>query len=166
MPRQQRISWASWLAVLIVMYGVYLLFASTLSKPELFAGTVAAAISTVAAGTFGLIGTVKFRPRIGDLFQAWRIPWYMIEGTYEILKALASQLFTRKGADSLVRAVRFEMGGDDPQSIARRALAVVYTTMTPNFIVLGIIPRQRLLLYHQVLAGDVLQMTINLGAEP
>jgi hypothetical protein len=50
--------------------------------------------------------------------------------------------------------------------VGRRVLAVGYTTLTPNFVVLGIARKQGLLLYHQVLAGEVLEMTRKLGARP
>lgn len=63
-----------------------------------------------------------------------------------MFKALGKQLFTKKGADSLIRAVPFEVGDDDAHSAARRALAVTYTTLTPNFVVLGIAHKQALLL--------------------
>lgn len=166
MAEARKTSWRAWLATFVLLYGTYLLFVSTLARPELYVGIAAAAVATVAAGVVGLIDTVKFRPALRDVIQAWRIPWYMVQGTYEIGKALAIQLFIPDGAPSVLRAVRFDVGGDDPRSCARRALAVFYTTLTPNFIVLGIVRGQRLLLYHQILPGDVLQMTINLGADP
>lgn len=149
-----------------MLYGIYLLFASSLDRTELLAGIGAAIVATIATTTVDLLGIVRFRPALRDLMQAWRIPWYLVEGTYEIFQGLSRQLFTRGGADSVVRAVRFKVGGDDSRSAALRALAVIYTTITPNFIVFGIVRKQRLLLYHQILPGDVLQMTINLGAEP
>ena len=157
--------WLSWALSFIALYGTYLLFVSTLTKVELIAGIGAAAIATVAAGIFGLIGTVKFRPSLKNLLEAWRLPYYAVQGTYEMGKALAQQLFTSQGADSVIRAVPFDVGGDDAAAAGRRALAVGYTTMTPNFIVMGIVRKQRLLLYHQIIPGEVLQMTINLGAE-
>jgi hypothetical protein len=150
-----------------VFYAIYLLYASTLAPTELVVGIGATVVSTIAAGVFGATGIVQFRPRLRDLLQCWRIPWYSVEGTVELFRALARQLFTTQGAQSLVRAVPFAVGkDDDPQAIARRALAVAYTTMTPNFIVFGVARNQALLLYHQVLSGPVLKMTINLGANP
>ncbi|HSU68704.1 MAG TPA: hypothetical protein VLJ39_17620 [Tepidisphaeraceae bacterium] len=166
MSQRRNVSWWQWAVTYVVLYGVYLLFVSTLTKPELFAGLACALVATVASGAFGTIGIVHFRPKLRELLEAWRLPYYAVQGTWELLKALAQQLFTKRGADSLIRAVRFAVGDDDAHSAARRALAVTYTTLTPNFVILGIAHKQSLLLYHQVLAGEVLQMTINLGAEP
>lgn len=160
-------SGAKLLTTTAVFYAIYLLYASTLAPTELVAGIGAAVVSAIAASVFGAMGIVQFRPRFRDLVECWRIPWYAVEGTVELFRALARQLFTSKGADSLVRAVPFAVGeDDDPKAMARRALAVAYTTMTPNFVVFGITHNQALLLYHQVLSGPVLKMTINLGANP
>ena len=158
--------WVSWLFTFVALYALYLLFAATLTKSEVLGGMGAAVIATVAAGLFGAVGSAKFIPTPHDLLQAWRIPYYAFTGTFELFKALARQLFTARGADSLIASVRYDVGGDDPKSSARRALAELYTAMTPNFVVLGIVHKQRLLLYHQVLKGEVLQMTTNLGAHP
>jgi multisubunit Na+/H+ antiporter MnhE subunit len=160
------VSWITWAVTFIALYGLYLLFVSTLTKPELIAGIFCTLIATLAAGVFGTVGVVHFKPTLREILEAWRLPYYAVQGSWELFKALANQLFRKKGADSLLRAVPFEVGDDDAHSAGRRALAVFYTTLTPNFVVLGIAHKQALLLYHQVLPGKVLQMTINLGARP
>ncbi|HEX5245016.1 MAG TPA: hypothetical protein VFW23_17285 [Tepidisphaeraceae bacterium] len=150
----------------VILVGLWLLFTSNLAKPELYVGLGAAAIATIATIVFEAVGLIHFRPRFIDLLQAWRLPWYALQGSYEILKGIALQIFTADGAPSIVIAVPYEAVGEDHASAARRALAVGYTTLTPNFVVLGIVMEQRLMLYHQILPGPVLQMTINLGARP
>lgn len=166
MEQKRRFSWIAAAITFIVLYGFYLLFVSTLTKPELLAGIGVAALATVASGVFGTVGIVHFKPTPGELLQAWRIPQGMLQGTWAVFVALAKQLFTKKGAASLLVAVPFEVGGKDEGAAARRALAVTYTTMTPNSVVLGIAHKQALLLYHQLVPAKVPQMTVNLGAEP
>ena len=149
------------------MYGTYLLFTATLSKPELYAGLGAAVVATVAAHVFGIAGVLHFRPALRDVLQAWRLPWSTVRGTYQLLKSLVRQAARPQGAPSVIRALPYRVGKmRNAPDAARRALAEIYTTITPNSIVLGIVPRQHVLLYHQILPGDVLQMTINLGAMP
>ena len=109
---------------------------------------------------------VQFRPRFWEIANAWHIPWDALTGTAEVFAALAKQLFTDSGADNLLQAVSFDVGGDDPHSAARRTLALTYTTITPNFIVLGFVRKQRLLLFHQVFPSKVPEVAINLGARP
>lgn len=164
--QRRKVSVGSWVITYVVLYGVYLVFVSTLTTPELLAGIVAAAVATIASGVFGTVGVVQFRPTLRDLLQIWRVPYYAVMDTAKVLGSLARQLFTRRGADSLVRAVPFEVGGADDAAAARRALAVTYTTLTPNFIVLGIAHKQALLLFHQIQDDEVPQLTINLGARP
>lgn len=166
MAQKRKSSWIAWATTLVALYGIYLLFVSTLTKPELWAGLGVAAIATIAAGAFGTVGVVHFKPAPGQLLQAWRIPLEMLRGTWAVFVALFKQLFTKQQAASLMVAVPFEVGGPDDGSAARRALAVMYTTMTPNSVVLGIPHKQALLLYHQVGPSPVPQMTINLGARP
>ena len=90
-----------------------------------------------------------------------------VSGTVEVLHGLAKQLFTAGGAPSFLAAVPFEIGSqDDPTEAGRRALATTYTTATPNFVVLGLVNEQGLMLYHQIIPGDVLTMTRRLGARP
>jgi len=151
----------------VILIGVYLLFTSNLQKPEVYVGIGAAAIAATASAVFESLGVVAFRPRLLDLLRAWRIVGYMFSGSWELLKAMAMQIFTRPGAQSIVFAVPFDLGeDDDPRAAARRALAIIYTTMTPNFVVLGLDRKNRLMLYHQVLSGPVLEITKELGAKP
>ena len=98
--------------------------------------------------------------------QAWRLPWNICKGTGELFIAAYNQISRRKGADNYLATVAFQYGGDDSRSAARRMLAVSYTTLTPNFIVLGLVPEAKLMLYHQVQKGEVSQLTQNLGATP
>ena len=166
MAQKRKVSWIGGAATFVVLYGAYLLFVSTLTKPELIAGIFVTAIATVASGVFGTIGLVRFKPTPGELAQAWRIPLQAITGTWAVMRALARQLFTKAGPQSQMIAVPFEVGDDDAHSAGRRALAVTYTTITPNSVVLGILHKQALLLYHQIAPADVPQLTINLGARP
>lgn len=96
--------------------------------------------------------------------QIWRFPKYAVTGTWEILTVLARQLFARHPAASLVYTVPFEACGEDDASSTKRALAVSYTTMTPNFVVIGVDQDRCLMLYHQVKKSDVPEMTRKLGA--
>ena len=163
------VSWGKYLiqcaATYAALFGLWLLFTSQVTKPEVCIGLGAAAVGTVGAMLFEAVGLIKFNPRLRDWMQGWRIPWYMLEGTWELLQALCKQLFTKDGTPSIVYAVPFDVGGDDSVSAGRRALAITYTTLTPNFVVVGIVAEQRLLVYHQVIPGPVLEMTKKLGAE-
>ena len=101
-----------------------------------------------------------------DVAQGWRIPWQAIKDTWAIFRAIWT-LGRSKKAGSLLAAVPFESGRPgDPLAEARRALAVTYTTITPNVIVLGIVREQGLMLYHQIVGDASLEIARRLGAKP
>ena len=71
-----------------------------------------------------------------------------------------------KRAQSLFRVSPFRAGArENPHAAARRALAVAYTTVAPNFIVLGINADGQRMLFHQIERSSVPKMTEQLGAE-
>lgn len=111
------------------------------------------------------IETLKldFRPK--DMVQGWRIPWYILSGVYEIVAVLAKDIFSSKRAKSLYRVCRFKSSKLDPLLVTRRVLATFYTTMAPNFIVIGIDVRQNLMLFHQLERSSVPEMTKQLDAQ-
>jgi multisubunit Na+/H+ antiporter MnhE subunit len=149
-------AWFAYVLTWLVHWGLWLAYTANVGFRELIAGATAL-VSTIAMWVFLCQSKVKFKLRWRDIIQGWRLPWYAIDGTLEVMHGLAKQLFTRNGAPSFTGTVPFDVGGDDPESAGRRALAISYTTITPNFVVLGIIPEQRLLLYHQIVPGEVLR---------
>lgn len=74
MSQRSKGTWIAWAKTFVALYGVYLLFVSTLTKPELFAGILATFIATLAAGAFGTIGLVRFKPALREILEAWRLP--------------------------------------------------------------------------------------------
>jgi hypothetical protein len=60
----------------------------------------------------------------------------------------------------------FKTSKSDRRLIARRVFATFYTTMAPNFIVIGIDYRQSRMLFHQLERTSVSMMTKDLGAQP
>ena len=141
---------------------LWLLFVDTTRVHELW---VAAAASFVAASGAEIVRAqpfADFRPRLAWLLQAWREPLYILQGCALIFWVLIKH-FLRPEA-SVLREVVFEPGGSDAASAARRALAITYTTVPPNFLVLGIDFDQRVMLVHQVSETETPAMTRNLGA--
>jgi hypothetical protein len=124
----------------------------------------------VLAGVFSYqvwrIETIHADFRIADLGQAWRIPWYILSKVFEIIVILVKDLLGIRRAGSFYRVSGFKTSKSDPQLVARRVLATFYTTMAPNFIVIGIDFRQSRMLFHQLKRSSVSRMTKALGAQP
>jgi hypothetical protein len=79
---------------------------------------------------------------------------------------LAKDLLGFKKADSLFRVTGFKRAKTNPLSVARRVLATAYTTVAPNFIIIGIDPDRNRMLFHQLERSSVPKMTQALGAQP
>ncbi|HZP22985.1 MAG TPA: hypothetical protein VFB04_06035 [Terriglobales bacterium] len=109
----------------------------------------------------------RFVPSLGELLSFWRLPWYLLSGTWEIMKVAVTDLLGTDPAESLFRVSLFAAEKkDDERAVARRVLAVTYTTVAPNFIVLGINSSDQKLLFHQIKRSSVPKMTQRLGAKP
>jgi len=141
------------------------LFVGRLGTDELWGAIPGSALAALATYVVLEQRIIWFRDG-KDLLQAWRLPGYMVTGTWEIFQVLFAQLFAGKPAPSLLLQVPYEDVGDNPREAARRALAVTYTTSTPNFIVLGIDREKAMLVFHQIKRGPVLEVTKRLGAKP
>ncbi|WP_395857198.1 Na+/H+ antiporter subunit E [Cystobacter fuscus] len=168
LPRDERqprwktvLAWArQWL----LFYGAWVLFVASLEAGELLVGVPVAALGATASQIVWEIRLARVVPRLRWLAEGWRLPIYMFTGTWEILVVLARHLFTRKKAESLLFAVPYESPGDEEHATLIQALAIGYTTMTPNFVVVDIDLERKLLIYHQISKTDVLEMTKKLGA--
>ncbi len=161
----RRVRAAFWTAAFLLLYGLWVLFTASLFWQELVIGIPAAAIGATAFEATREQPVAQFWPRIKWVLEGWRLPWYVLSGTYEIFKVLALDLLRVKPAQSLVRAARFDAGGDDARSAARRALATAYTTIPPNFIIISIDLKANELVFHQISPEPPPRMTVNLGAQ-
>jgi hypothetical protein len=154
----------AWVLEGLLLIATYLLFIGEVSRLELAASVVVAALGVVAWNVVWGEGLAAVAAD-GRLFaQGWRLLGYAFSGTWEILLVLARHL-AGKPAESLFQVTPFDPGGDDPHSATRRALAVGYTSITPNFIVVDVDRKEGRMLYHQIEKSEVLEMTRRLGAK-
>jgi hypothetical protein len=156
---------AEWSLHVAVAYAVWLALTQRGAPSELGVGAAVAALAALASHVVWSRNGATFWGAGRLLAAGWQVAWYAVTGTFEILGVLFRQLAGRR-APSLLLSVRFDAGGGDAPARARRALAVAYTSMTPNFIVLGVDRERGLLWYHQLERSDVPDMTRKLGARP
>ncbi len=149
-----------------VFYGMWLFFVGTFSLHELLIGIIAAVLASAGMVVVTIFYQTPFSPGAADLLALWRLPWYLVSGTWEVLVVAAKDLVGSERAESVFRVAPFDAGATkDPRKTARRALAAIYTTIAPNFIVLGVNPSDHKLLFHQIKRSSVPKMTEQLGAE-
>ncbi len=92
-----------------------------------------------------------------------------VAGTGQVLQGLWKQLFDpRTGHPSVLAAVPFDVG--DPADLAARPAGGRWPSPTPRprptSSSSALVEDQRLLLYHQIIPGDVIRMAQQLGARP
>lgn len=146
-----------------VLLGLWMLFVSLLQMNEFAAGIAAALIGLLGDAVVKATDFARFRPRVRHLLLILTEPWYVITGTASIFWALAKRIAGQK-SDGELKVVPFDAGGDDVDSAARRALAVAYTTIPPNFIVVGIDRERNYMMVHQVSPTGTPWITKQLGA--
>jgi len=158
----EQLAW--WTAQWAVLFALWLLLVGNTDHGEALVGAGAAIAGTVAMHVVERQHLAKFLARPDWLLQIWRLPKYVLTGTWEILSVLTAQLVRRRPAPSLMRTAPYEVCEEDDASATERALAVAYTTMTPNFIVLGIDQARHRMVFHQLKQSEVPTMARRLGA--
>jgi hypothetical protein len=156
----------SWLALWAVSFALMNLYVGKIAVDEAIFAALGSAVTATASKIVLQKRIAPLRTQWRHFAQLWRVPKYVVVGTWEICAVLAKALLSRTPAPSLVHAVPFEAGGDDDESAFRRALAIAWTTATPNFVIIGIDRRRGLLVYHQVRKSKIPDMTKRLGARP
>lgn len=154
-------------ASMAIFYLFWIVFSGTFASHELLIGIIGAVLATSGMVVVNLQYPARFSPHLSNLLAIWRLPWYMLSGTWEIAIVAAKDFVGVRPAKSLFRIVRFDAGKkDDPRANARRVLAAGYTTAAPNFIILGVNASDQTLLFHQIERSSVPKMTQQLGALP
>ena len=100
-----------------------------------------------------------------DVLTVWRVPGLMVHDAWIVTVVLFKDLLHRGGAASVYRVTGFHTAGHDPLLVARRVLATMYTTCTPNSIVIGIDPGQSVMLAHQLTLAPPSELEQELGRQ-
>jgi multisubunit Na+/H+ antiporter MnhE subunit len=153
------------LVLAFVLAAFWVLFAGSVEPLELAMGAAVAELATLAlvASELRSLAKVVF---VGRLFaQARYLPIYAVTGTWDILRVLLSQLAGRGAAPSLLAALPYAAVGESEFDATRRALAITFTTISPNFVVIDIDRAGGLLLFHQLEDSETPKMTLALGAD-
>jgi len=151
----------------VTFYLFWIVFSGSFAAHELLVGTIGAVLAASGMVVINHQYPARFAPTASNLLAIWRLPWYVLSGTWEIAVVAAKDLMGIQPAKSMFRIAHFDAGDkDDPRANARRVLAAGYTCAAPNFIVLGINASDQTLLFHQIERSSVPKMTQDLGALP
>lgn len=151
---------------MLLIAGLWILFVGGTQFDEMIVGVGVLLLSCTFLYQVWRTETLELDFALRDLVQAWRIPWYVFTGISEIVAILIKDLFLIKKAASFYRVSGFKTSKSDPRLIGRRVLAIFFTTMAPNFIVVGVDCHQSRMLFHQLKRSSIPKMTRVLGAQP
>jgi hypothetical protein len=157
--------WWTWLIQWCVLMALWFAFVWKVEAGEALVGIAAAALA--ASGDAAIRRRrrfAKFKPAPAWLAQFWREPGYVVSGSAIIFWVLLRRLILGKEPDSVLRSIPFDAAGSTARAAARRALALILTTIPPNFIVIGIDEKEGSMLVHQVQESDVPEVAKRLGA--
>jgi multisubunit Na+/H+ antiporter MnhE subunit len=148
-----------------VSAALWVLFVGNLRRDELIVGALSVATTTCLIEFVRRAEKLAIEWRPGDLLQALWIPWYIVLGVGEVVIVLAKDVAGIERAKSLFLTAHFK-ASRSAHANEQRLLASLYTTATPNFIVLGINSGSKRMLYHQLKKTEIPRMAKHLGAGP
>lgn len=161
MKSGRRIAWS--VSILALAFLNWMAFVGDVARQDMALGAAAAVFCAAATLlTWKAMGlSIAFDVR--DVLELWLLPWNALQDAATIAWALVKDLLHVSPAGSHLRAIPFrEHSG--PRGRLRHVLAVAYTSVTPNSIVIGIDDERRLMLVHQIVRSEVSRVTRRLGA--
>ena len=133
---------------------LWLLFSGSLDAEECLAGFAAAAIATLALEVAKRAKPICFRPPLRAAAEAWRIPGLILQGTWILCAELVRRMRGRRSRAGFGLAP-FNAAGRDGNPVGKRALAILYGTLPPNFLIIGVDTKTKRMLFHQIRKDSV-----------
>lgn len=144
---------------------LWMMFVSKWSWQEFGIGIIAALLGTLGDAIVKAEGFPPFQPRLEWLLLLFWEPWYVAEGSWIALRELA-RVLVGKQAEGRFDEVPFNYGGNDPVTIAKRALFAAFVTISPDAIVIGLDRESQTALIHELGPREISELAQRLGAEP
>jgi len=135
-------------------------------RDEMLVGAVVLLLTGIFLYQVWRTETLDVEFQLVDIAQGWRVPGYLIKDVYVITAVLLKDLLGMASAGSFYRVDKVKHEKRHPRQEARDVLTTLYTTMTPNSIVIGIDRRQDRLLFHQLQRSGISKTARALGVRP
>jgi hypothetical protein len=136
---------------------------ATVRSHEMIVGLGAVLLSVLSCLYVVRTLPLQFRPTLGEVAQIWRLPVYIVVDLLQITWVLILDCAGRP-APSLFRSAPWGPVENNGRDTAKRALAVSYSTVSPNCIVVGIDCGRGQILFHNLKKSPIPKMMRNLGA--
>lgn len=151
------ISWAS-------LFGLWFLFVDSRAPGEVFVGLAASMLAAFVSVAVDLLRPARFKPKLRWLLEIRRVPALMIYDCGLLAKHVFTRIFLADTSPGMFQLARFDAGGDDSRSAARRVLAITYSTLPPNSIIVDIDRSAGVMLFHQLEEHGIPEPADRLGA--
>jgi multisubunit Na+/H+ antiporter MnhE subunit len=138
------------LIVWLSQWLLWVLFANNAGAHEIAIGAMASALATSAVVRFQGRLKDRFHLSTRDALQVRHTPVLVASDTRILFRVIGLRLLERDVPGG-VATVHFTLGGDDPNSRGRRALATTFLTITPNTLVLGFLSNEQELFFHTLI---------------
>lgn len=149
--------------VFFLMAVLWILLVSGVKGQEMLVGLGSVVLSFLFLTRIAHRSPLPIDFRVRDIAAGWVLPWQVCHDAWVVLVVLARS-FMGERPESLFRVTGFNAAPGDPQRNARQVLATVYTTTTPNAIVLGVDADQSRMLIHQLRRAKTTDLLRRLGA--
>lgn len=133
----------------VVFLVVWLLFVCSLATPEIIVGAGASLAAVIALESLKRAEPLRFRPPVRALIDAWRLAGPILKDNWVLITVLARRI-AGKRRQSKFELIPFRAVASDSVSAAKRALVILYLTLPPNSLVIGIDRKTRRMLFHQI----------------
>ncbi len=147
------------------MAAEWILLVATTQTHEMIVGSVSLLTSGLFLWHAHRCEPLRLRFSFRDLLTLWRLPWDVLRDAWTVTRVLISDLGGGR-AGSFYRVCGFATADDDPKLAARRVLATLSATASPNLIVIGVDCQQNRMLFHQVERSSIPAMLKAFGAKP
>ena len=149
----------------LLMAAEWTLLVAGFKRDEMIVGALAVAGAAIFLWRAFKVASERLDLRLRDLLLGLRLPWMMLSDAWLVTIVLFKDLFHIEAAGSFYRVKGFRTAIADPLLVARRVLVTVFTTSTPNSIVIGIDATQSRMLVHQLRRKPSSQLERDLGAQ-
>jgi multisubunit Na+/H+ antiporter MnhE subunit len=140
----------AWLAAWIASAALWMVLTDSVRISEMVAGALVAALAAtgVEAVRRQRVADQALRPRYA--LGVWRVLIGVVPDVWRLTRAAFAQLVQRRASRGEIVALPFPHTADDPDTRARRAIAVGLGSVAPNSIIVGVDPDAGVLLVHQL----------------
>jgi hypothetical protein len=139
-----------WLLEFVVLLCAWWLFTGTVGWNETVAGAGAALLGATATEAVRGVEHPRFLPDLRWIADFRHVPGAILKDSLLVTGKLWRMLFAGDRSTGRFVSVPFPPTGSGARSIARRVLAILYTTLPPNTIVIGIDRAHNGMLMHQL----------------